>query len=534
MASHARYTRTSHLTVLKHLSYGQSHFAASRSSREISVLLPPSPHAKARRTRSPVSGAETSEVLRLSRILKKFYRPSRNRGNLRPSLIGVVQDPPNRPGSRRRYIARKNYILSPRSQAVMSSGEVTSSSSTARVPAGSGIMRSGRAIRGNRAGRIATPLLLFCCLVAALCGVVSADEGEYVPVWSLGASGPVSSVAVTHDGSTIVASAGSMVYLLDRQGNVLWQNSAGSRVNGVGISPEGSWIGVAADKLYLYNRDGDLLWTVKTSFVYRSVDLSSNGMYVAAGCDNGAVYIFDRNKKQLWDYDMGTDSYGLAISENGRRIAIGCDNQGVYLLNSREGESWSYGTGRLVRGIDLTPDGRFVAAGSVDRCLYLSTGEGEHLWKYPVGDAVSSTALTNEADRIFAAAGKTIHVIDRTGAEVQKIGLGGRAESVAVTPEGSFLVVGGGEGDRSIRLFTNDPDLVEAWNPPEAVINETEQPGEATAGVTVSPAPGNTSTDTGAEVGAAAREEVPITSRVSGWVENIISLLFKPQEDFLA
>ncbi|WP_054847684.1 PQQ-binding-like beta-propeller repeat protein [Methanoculleus chikugoensis] len=158
-------------------------------------------------------------------------------------------------------------------------------------------------------------------------------------------------MAVTHDGSTIVASAGSMVYLLDRQGNVLWQNSAGARVNGVGISPEGSWIGVAADKLYLYNRDGDLLWTVKTSFIYRSVDLSSNGMYVAAGCDNGAVYIFDRNKKQLWDYDMGTDSYGLAISENGRRIAIGCDNQGgVYLLNSREGESWSYGTGRLVRG----------------------------------------------------------------------------------------------------------------------------------------------------------------------------------------
>lgn len=414
----------------------------------------------------------------------------------------------------------------------MSSGEVTSSSSTARVPAGSGIMRSGRAIRGNRAGRIATPLLLFCCLVAALCGVVSADEGEYVPVWSLGANGPVSSVAITHDGATIVASAGSTVYLLDQQGNVLWQNPVGSRVNGVGISPEGSRIGVAADKLYLYNRDGDLLWAVKTGFIYRSVDLSSNGAYVAAGCDNGAVYIFDKNKKQLWDYDMGTDSYDLAISENGRRIAIGCDNQGVYLLNSRQGESWSYGTGRLVRGIDLTPDGRFVAAGSVDRCLYLSTGEGEHLWKYPVEEAVSSAALTNEADRVFAAAGKTIHVLDRTGARVQEIGLVGRAESVAVTPDGSFLVVGGGEGDRSIRLFTDDPDLVETWNPPEALIDETEQPDEAAVDVTVSPAPENTGKDTG-EVSAAA-QEVPMTSRVFGWVENILSLLFKPQDDFLA
>ncbi|KAF5087552.1 MAG: WD40 repeat domain-containing protein [Methanoculleus horonobensis] len=416
----------------------------------------------------------------------------------------------------------------------MSSGEVTSSSSTARVRADTGMMLFEREIRGDRAGRIATPLLIFCLLIAAICGVVSADEGEYVPVWSLGANGPVSSVAVTHDGSTIVAAAGSVVYLLDQQGNVLWQNPVGSRVNGVGVSPEGSRIGVAADKLYLYNRDGDLLWTVKTGYVYRSVDLSSNGMYVAAGCDNGAVYIFDRNKKQLWDYDMGTDSYDLAISENGRRIAIGCDNQGVYLLNSRQGESWSYGTGKMVRGIALTPDGRFVAAGSVDRCLYLSTGEGEHLWKYPIGDAVSSTALTNEAKRIFGAAGKTIHVIDRTGAVVQKIGLAGRAESVAVTPDGSFLVVGGGEGDRSIRLFTNDPDLVETWNPPEAALDGTELPENTTAGVNAPPVSGNGRTDTEAGVSADAQENVPITSRVSGWVENIISLLFKPQEDFLA
>lgn len=402
---------------------------------------------------------------------------------------------------------------------MISSGEVTLPSSTTRV-------------RGCRAEAIARPLILFCFLTAAFAGVVSANEGEYVPVWSLGAGGPVSSVAITHDGSTIVASAGSTVYLLDQRGSVLWQNSVGSSVNGVGISPEGSRIGVAADKLYLYNRDGDLLWTVKTGFIYRSVDLSSNGAYVATGCDNGAVYIFDRNKKQLWDYDMGTDSYGLAISENGRRIAIGCDNQGVYLLNSREGESWSYGTGKLVRGIDLTPDGRFVVAGSVDRCLYLSTGEGEHLWKYPVEEAVSSAALTNEADRVFAAAGKTIHVLDRAGARVQKIGLAGRAESVAVTPDGSFLVVGGGEGDRSIRLFTDDPGLVEAWNPPEDLIDATEQTDEVAADATVSPAPENTGTDT-AEV-SAGTEEVPITSRVFGWLENIVSLLFKPQDDFLA
>jgi len=420
----------------------------------------------------------------------------------------------------------------------MSSGEVTSSNSTIRGRANSGIVQTAyscRGIRIYRADRIITSLLLFCFLIAALCGTVSAGKGEYTPLWELGANDAVSSVAVAQDGSAIVAGAGSTVYLLDREGHVLWRNAAGSRVQGVGISPEGSHIGVAADKLYLFDREGNLLWAEKTTFIYRSVALSSNGMYVAAGCDNGAVFIFDRNKKQLWDYDMGTDSYGIAISENGRRIAIGCDNQGVYLLNSREGESWSYGTGKLVKGIALTLDGRFVAAGSYDRCVYLSTGEGEHLWKYPTENAVFSTALTNEANRVFAASGRTVFVLDRTGAEVQKIGLNGRAESVAVTSDGSFLVVGGGEGDRSIRLFTNDPALIESQEPMEAGLDEVEPLNQIGSDATVHPLSPDDSTDTAVETDARARaEEVPITTRVLGWVENIISLLFEPQEGFLA
>nr|WP_214021696.1 WD40 repeat domain-containing protein [Methanoculleus sp.] len=420
----------------------------------------------------------------------------------------------------------------------MSSGEVTSSNSTAEDRAASGIVQAAHSCRGtriSRAGRIITPLLLFCCLIAALCGFVSADEGKYAPLWGLGANDAVSSVAVTQDGSAIVAGAGLMVYFLDQQGDVIWKTAVGSRVNGVGISPEGSRIGVAADKLYLFDREGNLLWAEKTTFVYRSVALSSNGMYVVTGCDNGAVYIFDRNKKQLWDYDMGTDGYDIAISENGRKIAIGCDDQGVYYLNSREGESWSYGTGKCVEGIALTLDGRFVAAGSLDRCVYLSTGEGEHLWKYPTENAVLSTALTNEANRVFAASGRTVYVLDRAGAELQKIALAGRAESVAVTPDGSFLVVGGGEGDRSIRLFTDDATLIGSREPTEAVLDEVEPLNQTASDVTVLSSSPDDSTGTAVETNARARaEEVPIASQVLGWVENIISLLFEPQEDFLA
>ena len=420
----------------------------------------------------------------------------------------------------------------------MSSGKVTSTIFTEGGRLDPGTERAVHSVyrsRGSAAGRFLAPLFLLCCLVVALCGPVSAADGDYAPLWDKGANDVVGSVAVTRDGSAVVAGSGSTVYLLDREGNVLWKTAVGSRVNGVGISPEGSRIGVAADKLYLFDRDGNLLWAEKTTYVYLGVALSSNGTYVAAACDNGAIFIFDRNKKVLWDYDMGTDSYGIAISENGRKIAVGCDNQGVYYLNSREGESWSYGTGKRVKSIALTRDGRFVAAGSLDRCVYLSTGEGEHLWKYPTEGAVLSTALTDEAREVLAASGMTVYVLDRAGAELQKITLDGRVESIAVTPDGSFLVVGGGDGDRSIHLFTRDAALMKEKNSTEALVNGTEVPDQRAGNVTVPPTPADDNANTA--LGASARtqdEEVSITSQVLGWVENIVSLLFRPQEDFLA
>lgn len=415
----------------------------------------------------------------------------------------------------------------------MSSGEVIPVFSTLRGR-GDPVSAEPAAfpIRRSRASRLATSFLLLCCLVAVLCGLASAAEQTYAPLWERGVNDAVSSVAITRDGSLVVASAGSMVYLLDQDGTVLWKTTVGSRVKGVGISPEGAYIGVGADKLYLFERGGDLLWTEKTRFVYNDVAISSNGTYIAAGCDNGAVYLFDKNKKTLWDYDMGTDTHSIAISDNGRVIVVGCDNHGVYYLNSRQGESWSYGPGKPLGGVALTPDGRFVAAGSLDRCVYLSTGQGEHLWKYPTNDAVLSTALTNEAREVFAASGRTVYVLNRTGSKIQEITLNSRADSIAATPDGTFLVVGG--SDRFVRLFTRDAALLKSEEPEEV----TEDPGEfpTPAENNATPVPTENDTSEGV-VGANAQiseGDVSFASMVLGCVENVISLLLEPQKDFIA
>jgi hypothetical protein len=69
-------------------------------------------------------------------------------------------------------------------------------------------------------------------------------------------------------------------------------------------------------------------------------------------------------------------------------------------------------------------------------------------------------------------------------------------------------------------------------NPVEPAVNETDLPKE---NVTVPATLADESADTAAEVNArAGGEEVSLFSTISGWLENILSLLFKPQADFIA
>ncbi|NLA30277.1 MAG: hypothetical protein GX880_00460, partial [Methanomicrobiales archaeon] len=123
------------------------------------------------------------------------------------------------------------------------------------------------------------------------------------------------------------------------------------------------------------------------------------------------------------------------------------------------------------------------------------------------------------------ASGRSVLVLDRSGAEIQTIPFNDRVESIAVTPDGSFLVIGG--GDQSIYLFTRDKSLL-AGESRETPADEAAPRESATT-----PAAGNASAVAEVTLPPPA-EETSIFSKMLRWLENIFSLLFRPQEDFIA
>jgi len=96
--------------------------------------------------------------------------------------------------------------------------------------------------------------------------------------------------------SIVLGSQDGNVLNLNKQGEIRWTYPAGSWINGVGVSRDGSVIAAGAldGTLYILDNDGNLLTKTKTdtNIQQRSVAVSRDGKRIVVA-DQGALYGFD-------------------------------------------------------------------------------------------------------------------------------------------------------------------------------------------------------------------------------------------------
>ena len=104
-------------------------------------------------------------------------------------------------------------------------------------------------------------------------------------------------MACSDDCSTIVlGSQDGNVWVLNKEGQIRWKYSAGSWVNGVGVSRDGSVIvaGALDGTVYIMDQNGNLLTKSKTDSVIqqRSVAASGDGKRIVV-VDQNTMYGFE-------------------------------------------------------------------------------------------------------------------------------------------------------------------------------------------------------------------------------------------------
>lgn len=202
-------------------------------------------------------------------------------------------------------------------------------------------------------------------------------------------------LSVTEDGSlAVVGSAARAVYLLERDGKLLWEKSLNSVPLWTSIDPAGRAvaIGTAGGRLLMLNADQTIRFDLELGAPVRFLSVTADSGLVVAGVapEDGETphkaVVLDRTGRVLWEFEAG-ELLGAKVAGDNR----------VY-LNWQDGPDPSVGVftpggERLfeiggMKNMTVAENGLLVLAAK-DREVFAYDTNGEQLWKLQVPGEIS-------------------------------------------------------------------------------------------------------------------------------------------------
>jgi hypothetical protein len=236
-----------------------------------------------------------------------------------------------------------------------------------------------------------------------------------------GWSGTIASMSA--DGNYVISATGNRVYLIDKNGTELWIVGTNTPVRAVAISSDGSLI-IAADNsgnIFSWGTKDESRGLIQTDLV-KQVAISPSGLLVVVTTEAGLEYFTPRldrldrvwvdNKsgsletfigisadsstvitsgetrvsshtssgKLNWRKDVTQNAItDMACSDDGTTIVLGSQDGNVWVLNQLGQVRWKYPAGSWINGVGVSRDGSIIAAGTLDKNLYILNQEGQLL-----------------------------------------------------------------------------------------------------------------------------------------------------------
>ncbi len=279
----------------------------------------------------------------------------------------------------------------------------------------------------------------------------------------------INSIAISSDGSYIIASNEQDVYLFNGDSKeFVWRSYIGS--SPIAISSDGSYIiaeGGFSKKILFYSRDSRTpLWEYLIHYDIISLDMSSDGKYFVAATDGNKVWLFSNDSRShLWIYQgSGDNTKDVAISSDGLYIAAISGSNMVYLFSRDNSKPlWKYQADlsyNVIHGysITLSFDGSYIAVGSGNMVYLFNRDSQAPLWFYETDEYIDYVKISYDGYYIIAGSGDTIYLFNRdNSAPLWSSQIENRGDA-AISPDGSYIVVVSGSYDKSgtVYLFSRE------------------------------------------------------------------------------
>lgn len=283
-----------------------------------------------------------------------------------------------------------------------------------------------------------------------------------------GHTNDVKSIAFSADGSMAASGDGDKTIILwDTAG---WRQTATLKghsgdVQTLQFSPDNRLLasGSRDDSVIIWNVGRqEQMFMFKVKDRVNSVDFNPSGSYLATGANSENIYLWDiRNGTHIRTFTGKSDIYSLDFSPNGRYLVTAGNNKIIDMWDVHSGRRIRgfEGHNRNVRSVAFSPGGKLLFSGGNDKRITI--------WEVASGKRLRE--LTGHTDDIIAlAVSRNGHRMvsaqsDRSGAlliiwdlnryrEVKRLRTDKRAEAIALSPNGRYLLVGRQEGVLVYRL----------------------------------------------------------------------------------
>ncbi|OPY36019.1 MAG: hypothetical protein A4E34_00423 [Methanoregula sp. PtaU1.Bin006] len=312
---------------------------------------------------------------------------------------------------------------------------------------------------------------------------------------------PAQAAALSLDGNRVVLGEGNKVAVYDKNGVENWTRNMDGYVKAVAVSPDGSSVIAADDKgnYISWNRYGDYVARTMNATAH-SLTYSPVSDLIVATTDSGLRF-FNRKLEVEW-YDNRTES-------SDRFVCIANDGSTIITAGSREAASYrndgmltwrSELTKEPIIDMDCSSDCSVIVLGGQDKEVVVLDRKGTVRWKFRTGQWVNAVSVSRDGS-VIASGGidRNLTVFDRSGSILtwKKTDDIIQPRSVAVSSDGRKIVVA---DQRNIYGFTVLGDFAV----PEITIPSVQD--TFTVVPTTNPAPVPTTTVT-----TAAMTTVPAT-----------------------
>ena len=243
----------------------------------------------------------------------------------------------------------------------------------------------------------------------------AAEEGGRIFVFDLVESrdGQIPSTNETVN-SMVISNSGRYLVYGTREGRIycydiynyklIFKKEIRDSVVDVDISEDGASVvaGTTHGDLYLLELNGEELWNQATGNSLTVCDLSLDGVFIGAGTTNGKMHVLNSKGKKLWDYNLGNRVDSLSISGKGDYIFAASEeslyffvlkpqsfeNTRFYPYSSQKClecgdlvEVWSQPGERAPQAGDINGDGKKEVIVVQNNRVVVFDSEGEEQWK---------------------------------------------------------------------------------------------------------------------------------------------------------